>query len=300
MLSEPFRPGPVPGSNVLGPQCTGSAAPGRPGREADRSLRTRPLSPAGGGSGRAGREAGARQPLVALLPPSRSAWLGPASRSGSWGTLAGSLGTPPAQGLGSPSGAAVADSRGRRAASNGRERAREPARRPVRPFRLLRGWWRPPHPGQPGGGSPVPLLAHQGHSLAALAEPRSLVSLQTHLALSLRTGVSERVCVRGCLCYMWATHARACLAGMCAGMKLPRVCVARCRPCVSPGWQCSVEPLFPVGRSWVEALEVKSYPLASGFCEPPLPANPLYPTAPWTPAGLPAAAAPWDRALFSG
>lgn len=44
---------------------------------------------------------------------------------------------------------------------------------------------------------PVPLLAHQGRSLAALAELRSPVSLQTHLALSLCAGVSERVCVHG-------------------------------------------------------------------------------------------------------
>lgn len=153
MLLEPFRPRPRPGIQRAGPAvcwvCSALA-----GRVRGRSALADTASGLeGGGPGRAGRVAAARQPLGLSCPlagqhgPARLLALSslPGDTSGSG---------PGAPGAGRR--AAVADRRGRRAASDGRERAHAPTRRLARPFRLLCRGGRRPHPGQPPGSLAPP------------------------------------------------------------------------------------------------------------------------------------------------
>lgn len=196
--------------------CRHSAA--RPGHGQPRQAR------AGGRTRGASR--GALAPLA--RPP------GPASQSGSEdpspppGDTAGLGPRRPARGCG---GGGSGSGRGRRAAPGGRERAPAPARRPARPFRLLRARPRPPHPGQPPAAPPSRqgLCCRPGRSLASQPGPVTCLSARLALgALCTVTGVSARVCVR-----VW--HARC--RHVCAGTHtVTSVCVARCG---SPG---SVRP----------------------------------------------------------
>lgn len=251
---------------MLGPQCAGSAASGGPGPEADQRLRTRPRGPAGGGSGRVRRVAGARHPLLALSPPSRPALPAPPPGAGPR-VPSPPLGTPPA-----PSRAPGAGLRRRTAKGSallrtaGRGRARPPAALPA-PSAF------------PAAGGASRVLGSPRAPRRPLRSPTRAV--RWRLSPSRRHSSLPKLAWPPALCTGVSERAHPCVQGrMCARVPLthvvpPPVCVQtqNCHPRARRGVDpLSLPPHSPVDRCCVwEPWEQSSNPRSGGFCSPPHP-----------------------------
>lgn len=156
-------------------------------------------------------------------------------------------------GPGRPARGCGGGGRGRRAAAGGRERARAPARRPARPFRLLRARRCPPHPGQPLAAPPSlrALCRLPGRSLASRPGPVTCPSAPP-APVPLCT-VHRRA--RACLCTRVArtppacvcrhAHCHICVRG---AVQVSRECAPRLH---ARDGRASLSRLSPLGRPCV-------------------------------------------------
>lgn len=222
IVTEPFLPrlsALVSRSNVLGPQCAGSAASrlARSGGSwvpADTRPRGRQEADPAGPAKRPGRWQLPVAPSPLAGTPGRAPESAPGDASG--------------QGSGRPVRGCGSCGEGRRAASDGRERAPAPARRPCPPLPSPARLPRRPHPGQPRPPRPLAGLSPRtGAGQSRLSQPPLPVSSRTPLPpvppCTVHRG--ERACLCTCVHgYMCATKVCACPTD-----RLPGVCVQACR-----------------------------------------------------------------------